>query len=146
MFLGFVPPKPLQRQKFFREFANISISLIFYESSERLESTLKEMKKIFGNRPAAVLRELTKLHEEVRRGSLNELYKFYSENTKPRGEIIIVVGPAENIEFITDKEIIDILKVRLKTLSLRDAVLEVAEITQQPRNKIYNFAIGLKQD
>ena len=46
----------------------------------------------------------------------------------------------------TDKEIIDILRVRLKTLSLRDAVLEVAEITQQPRKKIYNFAIGLKED
>ena len=104
------------------------------------------MKTIFGNRPAAVLRELTKLHEEVNRGTLNELYNFYHENKKPRGEIIIVVGPAEDINIVTEEEILDILRVRLKTLSLRDAVFEVAEITRQPRNKIYKIAIGLNSN
>ena len=146
MFVGYIPPKPLQRQRFFREIANLSTSLIFYESPERLKSSLKDMNNIFGNRPAAVLRELTKLHEEVRRGSLAELYTFYRENKKPRGEIIVVLGPAKDIESITADEIKDILKIRLKALSLRDAVFEVAEITQLPRNKIYKIAIGLNQD
>ena len=146
MFLGFIPPKQFQRQKFFREIAYLSTSLIFYETPQRLKSSLKDMKTIFGNRPAAVLRELTKLHEDVNRGTLNELYNFYNENKKPRGEIIIVVGPAEDIDIVTEEEILDILRVRLKTLSLREAVFEVAEITRQPRNKVYKIAIGLNSN
>ena len=79
-FLGFIPPNQFQRQKFFREIVKLSTSLIFYETPQRHKSSLKDMKIIFGNRPAAVLRELTKLYEEVNRGTLNELYNYYNEN------------------------------------------------------------------
>ena len=99
---------------------------------------------VLGDRPAAVLRELTKLHEEVRRGSLNELWAHYAHSAKPKGEIVVVVGPANDIEKISDKEISTILGERLKVLSVRDAVFEVAAITKQARKKIYMMAINLQ--
>ncbi|MGB8601830.1 MAG: hypothetical protein WCD42_06495 [Rhizomicrobium sp.] len=66
-------------------------SLIFYESPGRLSESLTAMAEVLGNRPAAVGRELTKMHEEVRRGTLSELAADFAE--APRGEISIVVGP-----------------------------------------------------
>ena len=78
------------------------------------------------------------------RGSLNELWAHYADNTKPRGEIVVVVGPALDIEKISDKEIANILRERLKNLSVRDAVFEVAAITKQSRKKIYMMAINLQ--
>jgi len=144
LFVGYLPSKSEQRKRTLREISSLSASLIFYETANRLNSVLRDMKDIFGDRPAAVLRELTKLHEEARRGSLNTLSTFYRENSKPRGEIIIVVGPAEDIEFVSDEEVAEILRVRLKTLTLKDTVFEVAKITGRPRKEVYKIAIGLK--
>ena len=144
LFLGYLPSKSQQRRNTLEEISGISASLIFYESPGRLVNSLKDMLCVLGDRPAAVLRELTKLHEEVRRGSLNELWAHYADNAKPRGEIVVVVGPALEIEKISDKEIANILGERLKNLSVRDAVFEVAAITKQSRKKIYMMAINLK--
>ena len=143
LFLGFLPPKSPQRKKVLKEVLNIPATKIFYESSSRLTKTLKDMVEIFGDREAAVLREMTKLHEEVHRNSLKNLLDYYSNRTKILGEIVIVVGPAQNVITFTDKEIVQLLKARLKTLSVKDAVLEVASVTGQPRKKVYKIGIDL---
>ncbi len=144
LFVGYLPSKTQPRRNTLEEISGISASMIFQEAPGRLVNSLKDMASAFGNRPAAVLRELTKLHEEVRRGSLNELWAHYADNIKPKGEIVIVVGPADETEKTSDKEIANILGERLKTLTVRDAVIEVATITKQSRKKIYMMAINLQ--
>ena len=90
-FAGFAPPKSGKRRKFFGRFADLGHTLVFFESPHRLLPSLEDALAIFGDRPAAVARELTKLHEEVARGSLSELVDKLGEK-KPRGEYVIVVG------------------------------------------------------
>ena len=144
LFQGFLPVKPKQRQKTLGELSGITVSLVFYESPGRLVRSLKDMLDVLGNRPAAVLRELTKLHEEVCRGTLKELAEHYGENKRPKGELMVVVGPMQKKPFTDDSELRSVLIEKLNNLSVRDAVAEVALVTNQPRQKIYEIAIGLK--
>lgn len=90
-FEGF-PPQKKGRQTFFKKLAEEERTIILYESPHRLVKTLREMAEHLGTeRPAAVCRELTKLFEETRRGTLAELAAHY-EATPPKGEIVVVVG------------------------------------------------------
>lgn len=90
-FTGFLPAKKGKRQKVLGELAGLPHTLVFYESPHRIASTLADMASIFGDRPAAVCREMTKKFEEVRRGVLSELAQFY-ETSDPRGEFTVVVA------------------------------------------------------
>lgn len=90
-FEGF-PPQKKGRQTFFKKLAEEERTIILYESPHRLVKTLREMAEHLGtDRPAAVCRELTKMFEETRRGTLAELAAHY-EATPPKGEIVVVVG------------------------------------------------------
>lgn len=89
---GFLPVKK-GRQKRLTALVEEERTMVFYESPHRLVKSLTQMAEYFGSdRPAAVARELTKTFEEVRRGTLKELADFYGEQTKVRGEIVILVG------------------------------------------------------
>ena len=90
IFEGFLPPKK-GRQKRISRISDEAATLIFYESPKRLLKTLKQLNCICGDRPAVVARELTKLHEEIKRGTLSELCTYFSTNT-PKGECVILVG------------------------------------------------------
>ena len=90
IFEGFLPPKK-GRQKRISRVAGEEATLIYYESPKRLLRTLKQLYGICGDRPAVVARELTKLHEEIKRGTLSELCTYFSTNA-PRGECVILVG------------------------------------------------------
>lgn len=91
VFEGFLPLKKGLETRL-NELAEEERTIILYESPHRLEKTLARLKKHFGDdRVAAVCRELTKLHEEIRRGSLAELHEYYATNT-PRGEIVIIIN------------------------------------------------------
>jgi 16S rRNA (cytidine1402-2'-O)-methyltransferase len=141
LFAGFLPPKKVARSK---EIAALKLSeatLIFYEAPQRLADTLADLAEILGDRPAAVARELTKFYEETRRGSLGELAAYYAE-AEARGEIVILVGVGA-AEDASDADIDALLKQRLKTLSVRDAVAEVAEMTGGRKNEIYARALAL---
>ncbi|MDY7096047.1 MAG: 16S rRNA (cytidine(1402)-2'-O)-methyltransferase [Acidobacteriota bacterium] len=94
-FCGFPPPKGGKRRTFFRRFAELDHTLIFFEAPHRLLASLEDAAEIFGERPAAVCRELTKIHEEVLRGSLQELHDGLAERPSIKGEIVVVVGPPE---------------------------------------------------
>jgi 16S rRNA (cytidine1402-2'-O)-methyltransferase len=91
-FGGFAPPRPSKRRSFFAALADLEHTVVFYESPHRLAVSLVDAADAFGARPAVVARELTKLHEEVRRGTLGELAMAYAEETV-RGEVVVVVGP-----------------------------------------------------
>lgn len=90
-FAGFPPPKSGKRRTFFERFAGLGHTVIFFESPHRLLPSLEDALSVFGDRPAAVLRELTKLHEEALRGNLAELVEQLRDK-KPRGEYVIVLG------------------------------------------------------
>ena len=90
IFEGFLPPKKGRKKRISRV-ASEAATLIYYESPKRLLKTLKQLNGICGDRPAVVARELTKLHEEIIRGTLSELCTYFSINT-PKGECVILVG------------------------------------------------------
>ena len=91
-FCGFTPPRKGKRRSFFERFANLDHTLIFFESPHRLLASLGDALEILGDRPAAVGRELTKLHEEILRGSLRKLVETLSERPSLKGEFTLVIG------------------------------------------------------
>jgi 16S rRNA (cytidine1402-2'-O)-methyltransferase len=92
-FAGFPPPKTGKRRSFYARFAELDHTLVFFESPHRLIRSLQDAAAELGDRPAAVGRELTKLHEEVLRGSLAELTAELSARDSLKGEFVVVVGP-----------------------------------------------------
>ena len=98
IFEGFLPPKK-GRKKRMLSVENEEATIIYYESPSRLLRTLKQLRETLGDRPAVVARELTKLYEEIKRGTLSELYSYFDKK-KPRGECVILVGKNdENVYF-----------------------------------------------
>jgi 16S rRNA (cytidine1402-2'-O)-methyltransferase len=92
-FAGFPPPRPGKRRTFFGRLAALAHTVVFYESPHRLAASLADAAVAFGERPAVVARELTKLHEEVRRGTVGELAAALAGEAL-RGEMVVVIGPA----------------------------------------------------
>jgi len=91
-FLGFPPPKPGKRRNFYRRWADLDHTLVLYESPHRVVASLADAGAELGDRPAAVCRELTKLHEEVLRGPLSQLAAELASRPAVKGEIVLVIG------------------------------------------------------
>lgn len=91
-FCGFPPPKRGKRRTFYEGFAGLGHTLVVYESPHRLLASLADALEVLGNRPAAVARELTKLHEEVLRGPLDEALATLRERPSLKGEYVVVLG------------------------------------------------------
>jgi 16S rRNA (cytidine1402-2'-O)-methyltransferase len=146
LFSGFLPVKAGPRQAALGRLANaeaagLAATLIFYEAPHRLAETLADAAAIFGPRPAAVCRELTKHYEEIRRATLPELAAHYAVNN-PRGEITLVIGPA-TAEPATPESLDAALASALGQLSLKDAVDAVTIATGLPRRQVYARALAL---
>jgi 16S rRNA (cytidine1402-2'-O)-methyltransferase len=144
-FAGFLPPKPAARKRVLQEWKSLRATLLFYESAPRLAASLADMAEMLGPRPAAVARELTKLYEEVKRGSLAELAAFYREAGAPKGEVVVAVGPPERDAARSDETALDRdLAAALARTSLRQGVADVAAATGLPRRLVYARALYLK--
>jgi 16S rRNA (cytidine1402-2'-O)-methyltransferase len=90
-FAGFLPSRSNARRTRLNELRAVPGTLIFYEAPHRLASTLKDAYEILGEREAVVARELTKLHEEIKRGRLSELSSYFEDHDKARGEIVVLI-------------------------------------------------------
>ena len=150
-FEGFLPPKDGARRTRIAELARIPATLILYESGPRIGRALQALAEGLGPRQAAVCRELTKLHEEVRRGELAALAQAYDDNAKNpaeiRGEFCIVIAPPTADEGAPDADAVDVLLRRaLRHASVKDAVSDVAAATGRPRREIYQRALALSDD
>ncbi len=144
LFAGFLPTKAAARRSTLTDLAAVPATLIFYESARRLGASLGDMAAILGPRQAAVARELTKLFEQVVRGSLVALQERYAEN-RPKGEIVIVVAPpGAEAETVSEAALEAMLREALAAHSLRDAAAAVAAATGQPRRRIYEIALRLR--
>jgi 16S rRNA (cytidine1402-2'-O)-methyltransferase len=142
LFAGFPPPKSAARRTFFEELAPVRATLIFFEGGSRLAASLADMAAVFGPRPAAVARELTKLYETAVRGPLDQLAAD-PRFADPKGEIVVVVGPGtEAAATATDAKAA--LAEALTRLSPADAASEVARALGLPRRELYRQAHDLK--
>jgi 16S rRNA (cytidine1402-2'-O)-methyltransferase len=142
LFAGFLPNKTAGRRAALAELAAVRATLLFLESPHRLAAALSDMSEVLGARDAAIARELTKLHEEVRRGTLAELAAHYAGAAEPKGEIVIVVGPPAETQ-PDESALDDALTPALKQMTLRDAVAKVAKDTGIARGKVYARALEL---
>ena len=142
-FAGFLPPKTAARQKSIASLAKIPGSIILYEAPQRLADALLDLGKILGpNRQAVVARELTKLFEDTRRGSLEELATLYADQ-EVKGEIVIILAPADGAETHSAEDIDAMLKDALKNSSLRDAVQSVSLLTGAKKSDVYDRALEI---
>jgi 16S rRNA (cytidine1402-2'-O)-methyltransferase len=142
-FEGFLPAKQAARRERINALAAAPGTLVFYEAPGRLAGTLADLALELGPRPAAVARELTKLHEEVRRGALDKLAAEYASEEAPRGEIVIVVDAAEARPPIADDALDREIAEQLAKLSVRDAAAAVAARHGLPRRQVYARALAL---
>jgi 16S rRNA (cytidine1402-2'-O)-methyltransferase len=145
-FEGFLPAKDGARRARIAELSPIPATLILYESGPRIARTLGALADGLGPREAAVCRELTKLHEEVRRGDLSALARAYDEGAETRGEFVIVIAPPDaDATASSDHDVDTLLRQALQRASVKDAVSDVAAATGRPRREIYRRALALNE-
>lgn len=144
LFAGFLPVRPGPRQARLAALQAVPATLIFYEAPGRLSETLRDIASVLGERETAVARELTKMHEEARRGTPMALAQHF-EQAPPKGEIVILVAPP-GIETVTDEAIRDQLRDALAGASVRDAVDLVAKACDVPRKRVYDIALAMRRE
>ena len=150
VFRGFISRENKERKKLFEEVKNLRETIIFYESPHRLLSTLSTLMNELGNRRISVCRELTKLHEEIVRGSIEEVIQIFSARTV-KGEFVLVVEGKTQDEI--DKECKDkweslsieehVIAVMNEGLSKKDAIKKVAKERGIQKNEVYKLAIDI---
>ena len=144
LFAGFLSPKTGERRGELAALRGVPATLVIFESAQRLPASLADMAEILGPRQAAIARELTKLHEEVRRGTLDELARSYSEGP-PKGEVVVVVAPPS--ETGPDQTRIGaLLRQALPFMPVKAAAALVAEATGVSRTAAYDRALLIKRD
>jgi len=121
----------------------VPATLVFYESGPRLAESLADLAAVLGERDCAVARELTKLFEETRRGTLAELAAHYEEAGPPRGEIVLLVGPPRDVA-ATAADIDSALRVALAEMPTKAAASAVAEALGLAKRDVYQRALQLK--
>jgi len=145
LFAGFLSSRAGERKTALEELKGLRATLIFFESAQRLDDTLPAMLEVFGDRPAVVARELTKLHEESRRGLLSQLAEHYAKAGAPRGEVTLLVGPPREAQIDMGK-IDAALKVALPFMPVKAAAEMIAALTDGSKKEIYARALDLKDE
>lgn len=145
MFCGFPPQKTKARRDWLAEVADIGATLVMYEGPSRLAASLRDMADVLGSdRDAAVCRELTKLYEETRRGTLATLAARYADEPSPRGEVVVVVAPPTPAAAATAEDLDALLHAALdRGESVRDAAAAVAAATGLRKRTVYARALEL---
>jgi 16S rRNA (cytidine1402-2'-O)-methyltransferase len=142
-FEGFLPAKQAARRARLAELARIDATLVLFESGNRVQDSLRDLADIMGPRDAAICRELTKLHEEVRRAPLAELAQSAAA-LETRGEFVLVIGPPDaGLQIMSQGDLDQLLRAALKRDSVKDAVAQAVEASGRPRREIYARALEL---
>lgn len=142
---GYLPRKKGERQKTLQRLADEKRTTILYESPHRVISSLSDILEILGNRPAVLVRELTKKYEEVKRGDIEGILE-YVKRQKPRGEIVLVIGgkAGEKAQIGESKVKAEVLRLMKKGFSKKEAIKEVARTSSLPKRCVYEGAKNIK--
>lgn len=136
LFDGFVDKKN------FEELSKIESTIILFESPKRLISSLKIMKNYFKNRTVAIVREITKIFEEIKRGNFDDIIEYYSNRDEIKGEIVIVLSPPNIDNDAKLNELSSLIIDMLQKMSKKDACEILSRYTNISKNAIYNFIIN----
>lgn len=142
-FLGFLPSKTKARKDKFAMWDKIPATLIAFDTAARLLDSLRDIHDVMGVRMVAVVREITKLYEETRKDTPQNLIDYYNEHGLPRGEIVLVIAPPKAAVF--DAAQVDaMLGVALENMKTKDAAAQVAEHVGWKKNDVYARALVIK--
>jgi 16S rRNA (cytidine1402-2'-O)-methyltransferase len=145
-FEGFLPAKEGSRRTRLSELARIDATLVMFESGNRVQDTLADLAQIMGGRDAAICRELTKLHEEIKRAPVAELAKA-ADQMETRGEFVLVIGPpGKDANAMTQHDLDDLLRASLARDSVKDSVAHAVELSGRPRREVYARALELAKE
>jgi 16S rRNA (cytidine1402-2'-O)-methyltransferase len=150
LFAGFLPARATARRAKLEELGLIPATLVFYEAPHRIAAALKDAFEVLGNRQAVVARELTKLHEEIARGSLSELAKQFSKNQTARGEIVLIIGAEKTTSPATELQPPETLSERVSELERegvdsKDALKQAARELGIKRAEAYRQMVAQKK-
>jgi 16S rRNA (cytidine1402-2'-O)-methyltransferase len=142
-FLGFLPKRSAQLKGRLQSLVNESATVVVFEAPHRLRKTLQAMEEILGSaRSLVVCRELTKLHEEILRGTLGDIKRHFDE-AEPRGEFSLVIGAAPQTERWTERQVRDELERRLmQGEKLSKAASAIAAISDWPKSDVYRLGVS----
>jgi 16S rRNA (cytidine1402-2'-O)-methyltransferase len=144
-YLGFLPHRAHERRKLLLNKASESSTLIVFESPHRLSAALKDILEIFGDRPCAICRELTKIHEDIFRGNISDALQHY---VNPRGEFTLVISGKIETAASPDLLELDMKMLNLKKagLTAREALSHLGGETGLSHKELYNQWIKLKKE
>lgn len=147
LYLGYLPRKSSERQQLLREAADIQYTLIFLEAPHRLVLSLADMKATLGERQVAIARELTKVHEEIYRGTLSQAFEYFSQIT-PRGEFTLVVaGHQLQDERWSREQLLQELQSKLdQGESPTQIAKQTASMSGWPRRRVYQLLTHLQEN
>ena len=144
-FEGFLPMNKKNRRAHLDSLRGEERTMVFYEAPHKLTATLEDLSEAFGGqRPVSVCRELSKLHEEVRRTTLGDALAWYQAN-QPKGEFVLVVRGAEPVqeqEATLEDGLVRVEQLRTGGASLKDAVKQAARELSLSKNELYDLALG----
>lgn len=142
-FEGFLPSGKKERRMALEELTGEARTMVFHEAPHRLRATLADMAEVLGDRPVALCRELTKLHEDTVRTTLAQAAAYYAAND-PRGEYVLVVAGREKQQgpqLTLEQGVERVLRLREDGMRMKDAVRQVADDTGLSRNDLYDAAL-----
>jgi 16S rRNA (cytidine1402-2'-O)-methyltransferase len=145
-FEGFLPAREHARRTRLTELARIDATLVMFESGNRVQGTLADLAEIMGGRDAAICRELTKMHEEVKRAPISELAEA-AGSLETRGEFVLVIGPPPaDAQVMAEDKLDELLRASLQRDSVKDAVAHAVELSGRPRRAVYARALELVKE
>ncbi|MCL0086307.1 16S rRNA (cytidine(1402)-2'-O)-methyltransferase, partial [Thermodesulfovibrionales bacterium] len=142
-FIGFLPSKAAQRRKKLKELVLEPRTLVFYEASHRLLDTLSDMEEIFREREAAVAKEMTKIYEEILRGSISGILDMLEDRTIA-GEYVIVVEESKRDGVTMDEALEEVRALIKKGKGRKEAVKSVAEEYGHSKKELYDKSLGYR--
>ena len=140
-FIGFLPVKKVQRKKVLKDLSYEPRTLVFYEAPHRILETLSDMEEIFGQRNAAVVKEISKIYEEVFKGSISEVFRTLERTTIAGEYVIIIEGRAEEVRLTTDDALMEVNTLIKKGLRRKEAVKKVAEAYGLSKKELYDKSL-----
>src|SRR3978361_2239856 len=144
-FEGFLPSRQGARRARLTELSRIDATLVMFDSGNRVQDTLADLADIMAGRDAAICREMTKMHEDIRRAPVAARARA-ADTLEARGEFVLVIGPPARAQAMADDELDDLLRSALVRDSVKDAVAHAVELSGRPRREIYARALELVRE